>query len=289
MERHEIRSKLKEVMELATLPTVALKAVQLLRDEDVNVAKVKDTVSLDQSMTAKILRLVNSSFYGFQGKISSLSQAIILLGFNTVRNVILSVTVLQAFSGAKASQFFNTGLFWKHSVGTAFVAKKLAEHIRYNKPEDAFVGGLLHDVGRVFILQFLRDELIKIVGIRDHNDLSLREAEERVLGVDHAWIGAGIAKNWHFPPLLCSGIGYHHAPSVLSTHQEDYAIASLIHLADIICRGLNIGWGGDDFVPDVDLAAWHKLSLQLDDIKVIIRNVDQDLYQIEDFLNILNP
>lgn len=287
MDKIEIRSKLKNVAELATLSPVALRAIQILNDSEVNVGKVTETVTLDQSMTAKILKLVNSSFYGFQGKISSLSQAIILLGFNTVRSIILSVSVLQTFSGGAKCSLFDIGRFWEHSVGTAFIAKRLAEQVRYRQPEDAFVAGLLHDVGRVFIIQFLRSEFERIVVLRKEQDLSIREAEEKVLGVDHSWIGGTIVKNWNFPSDLCCGIGYHHAPDALANREDGLFSASIIHLSDILCRGLNLGFAGDDFVPEVNIIAWEKLSLSLEDVKRLVKRIGQELYQIEDFLAVL--
>lgn len=284
MDREEIRAKIKETAEVATISAVAFQTAQLLRNPDVAVNKITEIVGLDQSLTAKILRLVNSSFYGFQGKIGSLSQAIVLLGFNTVRNVILSVSVLKSFSSDKGCKVFNAGKFWEHSVGTAFVAKNLAEHIKFKEPEDAFIGGLLHDVGRVFIVQFLRQEVEKIIDLMVKEDIPMREAEERVLDADHAWMGYVMAKNWHFPPVLCSAIGYHHAPN---GKDEGFLLASIIHLADIICRGMDLGCGGDDFVPDVSPAAWRGLSLSLEDVRVVIQKTDQTLYQIEEFLSIL--
>ena len=284
MDREEIRAKIKETAEVATISAVAFQTAQLLRNPDVAVNKITEIVGLDQSLTAKILRLVNSSFYGFQGKISSLSQAIVLLGFNTVRNVILSVSVLKSFSSDKGCKVFNAGKFWGHSVGTAFVAKNLAEHIKFKEPEDAFIGGLLHDVGRVFIVQFLRPEMERIIDLMIKEDIPMREAEERVLDADHAWMGYVMAKNWHFPPVLCSAIGYHHAPN---GKDEEFTFASIIHLADIICRGMDLGCGGDDFVPDVSPAAWRELSLSLEDVKGLIQKTDQNLYQIEEFLAIL--
>ncbi|MDP3029522.1 MAG: HDOD domain-containing protein [Deltaproteobacteria bacterium] len=284
MDREEIRAKIKETAEVATISAVAFQTAQLLRNPDVAVNKITEIVGLDQSLTAKILRLVNSSFYGFQGKISSLSQAIVLLGFNTVRNVILSVSVLRAFYSDKGCKVFDLGKFWEHSVGTAFVAKNLAEHIKFKEPEDAFIGGLLHDIGRVFILQSLRPEMEKIIALMLEEDLTMREAEEKVLDADHAWIGYVMAKNWHFPPVLCSAIGYHHAPN---GKDEEFLLASIIHLADIICRGMDLGCGGDDFVPNVSPAAWRELSMSLEDAKVLIQKTDQNLYQIEEFLAIL--
>lgn len=284
MDREEVRAKIKETAEVATISAVAFQTAQLLRNPDVAVNKVTEIVSLDQSLTAKILRLVNSSFYGFQGRISSLSQAVVLLGFNTVRNVILSVSVLKAFPGDKGCKVFDAGKFWGHSVGTAFVAKNLAEHIKFKEPEDAFIGGLLHDVGRVFIVQFLRSEVEKIFDLMIKEDIPMREAEERVLDADHAWMGYVMAKNWHFPPVLCSAIGYHHAPN---GKDEEFTFASIIHLADIICRGMDLGCGGDDFVPDVSPAAWRELSMSLEDVRVVIQKTDQNLYQIEEFLAIL--
>ncbi|MDQ7837295.1 MAG: HDOD domain-containing protein [Thermodesulfobacteriota bacterium] len=284
MDREEIRAKIKETSEVATISAVAFQTAQLLRNPDVAVNKVTEIVSLDQSLTAKILRLVNSSFYGFQGRISSLSQAVVLLGLNTVRNVILSVSVLKAFSGDKGCKVFDAGKFWGHSVGTAFVAKNLAEHVKFKEPEDAFIGGLLHDIGRVFIVQFLRPEAEKILDLMIKEDIPMREAEEKVLDTDHAWIGYVMAKNWHFPPALCSAICLHHAPN---GKDEEFLLASIIHLADIICRGMDLGCGGDDFVPDVSPAAWRELSMSLEDVKVLMQKTGENLYQIEEFLAIL--
>ncbi len=284
MDREEISAKIKEVVEVATISAVAMRAAQLIKNPDIPISKITETIGYDQSMAAKILRLVNSSFYGFQGRISSLSQAVVLLGFNTVRNVILSVSILKVFFSNKEYRIFDLPRFWEHSVGTAFIAKKLAEQVGFREPEDAFIGGLLHDIGRIFILQFLPREMEQILALMLKEDLPMREAEERVLGVDHAWIGYIMAKNWHFPPPLCSGIANHHVPD---GKDEDFLFASLIHVADAICCGMDIGYGGDDFIPDVSPRAWHELSLTLEDLEGLLQNIDANLYQIEDFLSIL--
>ncbi|MBW2107513.1 MAG: HDOD domain-containing protein [Deltaproteobacteria bacterium] len=203
--------KLDRIPDLPTLPVVAFKVNKMLMDDDVNVRKLSETIEKDQAMVSKLLRLVNSAFYGFQSKIDNISHAITILGFSTVRNAVVSISVVDAFSGREAFEEFSLSDFWKHSVAVAVTGRQLAQRSRLAVPDEVFVAGILHDVGKLVLAQHYQ-ELFRDVWIAVQDEgLSFHEAEKALLPVDHAHIGGVLAAKWHLPEKLVEAIAYHHA------------------------------------------------------------------------------
>jgi putative nucleotidyltransferase with HDIG domain len=213
MDAQTFLKRLDSIPDLPTLPNIVMKVNNLLQDPDTSIKELGDTVETDQAMVTKILRLVNSTFYGFRSKIRNISHAIIILGFNNVRNALVSVSIIKTFSGKNAFEGFEIEDFWKHSVAVAVTSRYLSEQSRLDSPDDCFVSGLLHDIGKLVLSQYFTESFGQVWKSVKRNGLSFYEAEQKLLPVSHAQIGGHLAKKWQFPVSLIDSITYHHAIS----------------------------------------------------------------------------
>ena len=237
MDAKTFLKKLDRIQEIPTLPVVALKVNKMLQDYDTSIRALSKTIEKDQAMVTKILRLVNSAFYGFRSKIGNIPHAVAILGFNTVRNAVVSISVMDAFSGKGASQNFDTMAFWKHSVAVAVTSRHLAEKTRLVTPDESFVAGLLHDVGKVILAQYFKELFLQVWESMHNNGQSFCEAEKELLPANHARIGAHLAKRWQLPDNLIDAIGYHHT---LRKTANNPNLLMTIHIADIIVNNYNL-------------------------------------------------
>ncbi len=238
MDSKTILSKIDRIRDLPTLPFIALEVNKLLEDPDVSLSMVSQVIEKDPSIAMKILKLVNSAFYGCRSSVNTLSKAIMLLGFNTVRNAILSVSVIEAFSGADDLEGFKQNDFWRHSVGVAVISKKIAELTRTQAPDNCFVAGLLHDIGKVILTQYFKDLFEKIWTTSRVENLSFYAAEKKESRVDHAMIGSHLAKKWALPKDLVDTIRCHH---VVREGVDNYQLLAIVHVADLIINTYNEG------------------------------------------------
>jgi len=231
MEAKTILKKLDRIEGLPTLPAIAMEVNKMLLDYDTSISKLSDRIEKDQAMVSKILKLVNSAFFGFRGRISSISHAVVVLGFNTIRNAVVSVSIIDAFSSKEIFDGFDITEFWKHSVAVAVTSKYLAEKTKICSTDDCFIGGLLHDMGKVVLIQYFKELFQKVCLSVKANNQSFYEAEKSELPIDHAQIGGHLAKKWQLPMGLVDAVRYHHAvrPSV-----NDPNLLMIIHVADII-------------------------------------------------------
>jgi len=198
------------VDELPTLPHVVSQVLEKTRHPNSNLDEIVELISTDQALVSTYLRLVNSAFYGFNRRIGTLKQAITLLGFRSVRNVVVNAGVVGIFRRRTLNGHIRRRL-WNHSVSCAVAARLLAEHEGYPAREEAFTAGLLHDIGKVVLDQYAPKESVAVMERVDAG-AEAREAEREVLGVDHARIGAWMAERWHLPRALCAVIEHHHDP-----------------------------------------------------------------------------
>jgi HD-like signal output (HDOD) protein len=286
MDRKHIEKKIDSLLDLPGLPATVFETVQLLGDSEVNLERVSESIELDQSMTSKILRLVNSPFYGVAGKISTIQQALVILGFGTVRNAMLSLSVFDVFlRDGEAKGGFDLARFWEHSVGTGIISKVLAQGLRLPDPDEFFIAGLLHDIGKIVVIQFLQQEFAEILQLVDNRDLFIREAEIEILGFDHSYAGSYLAKKWNMPVTLEEVIAFHHAPDAA---REDPKKVSVVHLADSLCRGLGIGHGGDKLVPAIATEALQTLGINIGYIAEVLPEIDAEMEQAADFMAIFS-
>ncbi|MBT8359115.1 MAG: HDOD domain-containing protein, partial [Deltaproteobacteria bacterium] len=202
MDSKTMMKKLERIEDLPTLPTILFEVNTLLEDINTSAKKLSDTIENDQSMVVKILKLVNSSFYGLRSRVSDISNAVVLLGFNTVRNSVISVSIIEAFSVKNDLDGFDIKEFWKHSIAVAVTSKRLAEKCRVEAPDNCFVAGLLHDIGKLVLSQYFQDLFTRVWITAQKENLDFYEAEKKEISVKHPMIGSLLAKRWQFPDYL---------------------------------------------------------------------------------------
>jgi putative nucleotidyltransferase with HDIG domain len=226
-----ILKKLDRIDDLPTLPAIAMEVNSMLLDYDTTINKLSSTIEKDQAMVSKILKLVNSAFFGMRGKISNIPHAIVVLGFNTIRNAVVSISIIKSFSIKESLDGFEITDFWKHSLAVAVTSKFLAEKTGIHSADDCFVAGLLHDMGKIVLLQHFKDLFQKVWIAVKGNGQSFYEAEKSHIQIDHARIGGYLARKWQLPVALVDAIRYHHEvkPNVNAQH-----LLMIVHAADII-------------------------------------------------------
>jgi putative nucleotidyltransferase with HDIG domain len=228
--------RLDAIPDIPTLPEVALKVNGLLQDEDISIRKLSGIIEKDQAIVIKILRLVNSSFYQFKSKIESIPRAMVVLGLNTIRNAVLSVSVINVFPHTESNNGLDIKEFWRHSIAVAVVSKHLGSKTLLESPDECFIAGLLHDVGKVVLARYFVDLFAQICTLIQEEGLTFLEAEKKVAPVNHAQIGSHLAHRWQLPSALTDAIKYHHAVSRFASNLN---LSMIVHMANIIvntCR-----------------------------------------------------
>jgi putative nucleotidyltransferase with HDIG domain len=241
--------------DLPSLPAVVMELLNSIDQDDVDISVLAKKVSHDQALTAKTLRLANSSLYGLQVKVTTIQQAITFLGFQTTRNLITAAAVTGCFAEGHCPGFDHKA-FWRHSIATAACAKVLARQMRFNQ-DYAFTAGLLHDIGRLVLVSCFPKQYSATIAYRAEHDCYLLEAERAVLGVDHVDAGLALAEHWNFSDTMRLAIGGHHDPEAPGAG----FLAAIIHVADAIVHALDLAQVQDDLVPPVSTVAWTALGL----------------------------
>ena len=231
----QLTDRLTSIRELPTFPTTALEVMRLASDDDTSAAELSRIVSRDPALSARILRVANSPYYGFAKKISTIEWAIVALGFETLRETVLSLTLIDLFRGP-ASKYFDPRKFWKHSIDTASAARTIAKEMRNRVPGEAYAAGLLHDIGILVIYRFFQDDFIEIQRLVEEDSLLLSQAETVVVGTSHADVGAWLAERWNFPTHFVEAIRFHHNPGYAQINPE---LTAIVHVANQIacCEG----------------------------------------------------
>jgi len=217
---------IEKTYELPTLPVIATQVIEILDDPNSSVKDLTAIITNDQVIMSKILKLVNSAFYGFPQKITTIARAVTILGFNTVKGLILGVS---AFDALKTKEF-SLVEFWNHSITTATAAKYIAKQIRYPKEEEAFTVGLIHDIGKLVMVMNKPKEYKEIMVLINDKELMPIEAEEQILDFNHSQIGGLAAEYWNLPHIYSDTISHHHRPEDSTI---DPILTKLLFLSDI--------------------------------------------------------
>ena len=232
-------------------------------------------------LAARLLKLVNSSFYGFPQRISTITGAIVLLGFDAIRNLLLTTSVFDLFANRRKTSLIRQEQFWDHSLGCAVGAKVIGNYLRYDKVEELFVSGLLHDIGKIVEMIFLPQAFKEINDLVKDQNILMIMAEEKILGYSHPQIGNLLAEKWNLPPKLISVILHHHQPSEAGRFVLE---AAIVHLADILCRSIDIGYGGDNKMPALDKTAWGNLRIKTQAIESMLAEINKEFEDISLFI-----
>jgi len=241
--------------DLPSLPAVVMELLSAVDQADADISVLAKKVSHDQALTAKTLRLANSSQFGLAVKLTTIQQAITYLGFETTRNLILAAAVTGCFPAGRCPGFDDKA-FWRHSIGAACAARVLARRLHFNQ-DIAFTAGLLHDIGRLALVTLYPEPYAGVLAYRSAHDVTVREAERAVLGVDHVEAGAALAEHWNFSPTMAHGLAQHHTPEALGAG----FLATIVHVADAVVHGLDLAAEQEELVPTVSAVAWTALAL----------------------------
>jgi putative nucleotidyltransferase with HDIG domain len=243
------------VQDLPSLPAVVMELLSSIEQEDIDISVLAKKVSYDQALTAKTLRLANSSTYGLQVKVTTIQQAITFLGFQTTRNLITAAAITGCFPSGRCVGFHDKA-FWRHSIATAACARALARRMRFNQ-DIAFTAGLLHDIGRLVLVTGHPDAYAQVVAWHAQHGGDWQDAEQAVLGIDHIDAGVALADHWNFSSTLRQAIAYHHAPDI---HGAGF-LATIVHVANAIVHALDLAGEDDELVPRVPSVAWDAMGL----------------------------
>jgi HD-like signal output (HDOD) protein len=264
--------------DLPPIPTTALRALEMTNDPQVSVRELQAILARDQALTARILRIANSSMYGLRREIATVSHAVAILGLDTTRSILAAACVQQVFqTGMVRARDLGSKLLSDHSWGAGLCSRIIAKHSRYQPVEEAFLAGLMHDIGKPVLLKNLPDRYMPILNDVYRGETTFHEAELVVLGFSHAQVGSILAEKWNFPPQLAQAIGYHHDPTATPKYQQ---LACITCLSNKIMSFLGVGFEKN---PDLVL---HELepakALRLDEsaINDILTDTSASLAQM---------
>lgn len=249
------RDLLGGVEDLPSLPAVVMELLGSLDQEDIDIAVLAKKVTNDPALTAKTLRLANSSAFGLQVKATTIQQAMTFLGFEATRNLIMAAALTGCFPAGRCPGF-NDKAFWRHSIATAACARVLARRVRFNA-DYAFTAGLLHDIGRLVLVSRFPERYQAVLSLRDKLDGELVDAERALLGVDHVDAGVALAVHWNFSETMRQAIAWHHAPEATGAG----FLATIVHVASAVVQALDLVGNPDELVPRVSSVAWTALGL----------------------------
>ena len=269
-DKDQLRHQVEKISNLPTLPGIVTRIAEMVDSPETTGRQLGREIAMDQVISAKVLKLVNSGFYGFSEPISTIQHAVTLLGFNTVKSLVLSSTVLDLMKDSLPG-------LWEHSLACARTCSIIADHIEIDEQEEISTAGLLHDLGKVILRQMMEREFRRIANYIDCADMLFYQAEEKVLGVNHGEMGGWLIEKWALPPQLVEPIVDHHDFHPNRDYAENTAI---LHLADILCRAEAFGSGGDRKIPCLAPSALEILKLTIDDVCEVMGRMHEELRDI---------
>jgi HD-like signal output (HDOD) protein len=235
-----LQKAMSRVTELSSLPEITTRIVDAVENPRATAQDMHEIVKNDPALATKILKVVNSAFYGLPSQVASLDRAIVMLGLSAVKNIALAASLAQMFKGDPITPQFASRDLWRHCISVGVCARLLARRMGTAHADEFFVAGLVHDMGLLVIGQLYRDKLREIAERCSAQPQDYCAAEAEVLGSDHQVFGLALAAKWKFPPALRCSVSYHHDPGALTS---DYRkVATVIHVADTVCGKLRYGY-----------------------------------------------
>ncbi|MDR2421809.1 MAG: HDOD domain-containing protein [Deltaproteobacteria bacterium] len=275
-DRSQAKKEVRRIKNLPTVPGIVAKISRMVENPETSAAEVGRLISQDQVLSAKVLRMANSAFFGMSRKISSISQALVILGFDVVKGLVLTSSVFDMIQKSMAG-------LWEHSIGCAAASGAVATLLGRDDAEEILVAGLLHDLGKVVLALNLPEEMKLVQKKVASGPVLFHEAECELLDFDHCDLGQWLAEHWNLPESLAEPMRLHHRPEKAVLKPECVAI---VHVADVIVRAKGFGNAGDVLVPPISMAAWEALRLRKTDFLPILEILEPKLASLCDLTSI---
>jgi HD-like signal output (HDOD) protein len=238
------REKVEETINfLPPLPLVMIDLIQALGDEDVDLRSLGKIISKDPLMVMNVLKIANSAFFGLPTKITNIEQAVRMLGTNEITSLCISCSASRSLKPPKGVQTLDMQQFWRHSVATGVIGKILCNKLNVGRLDSLYLAGLVHDVGKVILDRFVHDVYRQIVDLTYSENISILEAETRVMGASHDIVGGWLMEKWRLPPIFGEVARYHH--SVMEAPEKSLILVAIVNVADQLARLKGFGFGGD--------------------------------------------
>lgn len=283
-------SILRRVRDLPSLPIVVNNILELLGSPTTSAAEIAHLISYDPGLTSKFLRMVNSAAYGFQRQISSVQHAIMILGFSTVRGVVLSASIFRLFDGKKHHGIDPTE-FWRHSIGAAIAARIMAAKWRIRYAEDAFTAGMLHDLGKIILDYYFAADYQQVIAEAKRQKLPFhgekyQAIEQEILKIDHSELGYQLALRWKLPSTFSEAIRYHHNPTKAPDAPD---LVHVVALANVFSNLYNVNYGvfNPEFIPQNLLDYFNIDEDNMDALENLFKQVSEEMEGIDDLLGSL--
>lgn len=276
-----VAAAIREISHIATLPEITLKIVQLVEDPTSTAQDLNNVIAKDPALCTRILKVVNSAFYGLPGQIGSINRAIVLLGLNAVKNIAIAASLSKLFKGGQISPAFSAKDLWTHSIAVATVTKMLADKLKLGLSDEAFLAGLIHELGLMVEMQYDRNKLVEVIercapGLGSGDavpTMDMMEAELAVYGATHPEFGAALCEKWKFPRTFVNVTGFHHNPMGLPP--ESRTLPGLVYVADRLTAELEGAFRLD--VNDLTISAevLESLELSAEDVEDVRSRMEQ--------------
>jgi len=283
-------SQIEEILNIANhippFPKVAMQVMKMLDDPKVQAKELAEVIQYDSAITANLLKTCNASYFGLSRKVSSLDDALVLLGQDALKDIIIASSSARFYKGKAGGDGYQLeqGDLWKHSVATAIMAKSISRHFKGVEAGTAFTVGLLHDIGKRFLSSFVASDFKKIMDRTYKDGLSFLAAEHEILGMDHAELGSMIMQKWDFPEDMIQAVKLHHDPQALS---KDH-LTALIAIANTLVISLGVGVGADGLSGTMQGEGLKHFGITTLDLDRYMSNLFLEMEKAEEMMTLSN-
>ncbi len=275
-----VQELVQQVDTLVSLPEVCVKINQMIESSDSSAKDMGEVIAGDVDLSARLLKIVNSAFYGLPGPVDTISRAVTVVGTEELRNLALMTSACQVFKGIPG-ELVNMNEFWRIGITTGVIARTLARQCGVLHGERLFVQGVLHDIGRLVIFQQLPELSRDILLVASGDDEVQTAAERDMLGFSHAEVGFALLKRWQLPESVLTSVRYHHEPAKAVDYRVETA---LIHIAGMLADGINRGEYLGGTLAQVDRIAWKTIGLTAKELEGALENVQDEVRELIDFM-----
>lgn len=275
----KLQAILKRVDDMPVLPGATQTVLSMLNDPKTHILKIAEAIQKDVSLTTRLLKMANSAYYAQGRKIVTILEALVLLGLNTAKDLLVAASTYKILNKKIEGYLLEKGDLWKHSLFCAMAAELLAGETNPALKDKAYIAGLLHDVGKIIMAHYVQEDFTQILDLVEQKNVSFDSAEKGIVGFTHAELGARVLQKWNFPEDIVDAIEFHHHPK----DAKFAPLAGLVHLGDMATLMLGVGLGSDGLYYPLDECVFDSVGLRREDFEKILSEVAENLKAVQSF------